>query len=243
MADPTLRSTYRALWEASDVALRAGTYKPDPIPAQGDSSWGLSLVFRVEGHVLASLSAELDEMVRIRRAPHLVYASRDLHSTVRSLEGFQGAVPPNQVAHYARQLKRVSNGLGAIEIDYIGLGGGTTGIFACGYPSPSLAELRRRLHDDQLLLGPLGVAGADANRVRNTAHVSLLLFRSPKVIETDLAEYVSARTDQYYGTATITSLSLVRYEPKCDSVNMEELARIEIGDGASVTEHGGEDAG
>jgi hypothetical protein len=219
---------YRSLWERTDEALRTATHKPDPLPAHGDYRWGLSVVFRIDGPVLDALRPELDAMTRLRKSPHLVYTAENLHSTVRSLEGFQETVPAGQVEHYVDQLNRVKRGIGPIEVDYVGLSGAPGGIFVCGYPSPALAELRERLHHDQLPIGPMGVRSVDAERTRTTTHVSLVVFRPPLTDETKLAEYVSARSGAYYGRAMVRSLSLVRYRPTAESVHMEELTRVAL---------------
>jgi hypothetical protein len=223
-----MASLYRSLWERTDDALRTATYDPDPQPAHGDARWGLSVVFPIDGFVLDALRPELDAMTRLRKSPHLVYAPDDLHSTVRSLEGFQDTVPAAQIEHYAEQLNRLTRGIGPIEVDYVGLSGTPSGIFVCGYPSPTLAELRERLHHDQLPTGPIGVRSVDAKRTRTTAHVSLVVFRPPLTDETNLAEYVSARAATRYGRLAVRSLSVVRYRPTADSVHMEELSRVAL---------------
>jgi hypothetical protein len=216
------------MWAVGDRSLRAAGHQPDSIPLQGDRRWGLSLVFRIDGALRDVLSAELDALASRCRAPHLVYAPRHLHSTVRSLEGFQDEVPGSQVRHYADQLLRMSADLAVPQIEYAGLSGTAGGIFVCGYPSDSLAVLRRRLYEDQLPLGALGVPGADADFIRDTAHASLVVYRAPVCEEGALADYVSSRTDDFFGRVSVTALSIVRYRPTARSVHLEELARIPL---------------
>lgn len=226
--DRSLQHKYQRLWAASESGLRRGDYKPDSIPLHGDPRWGLSLVLRVDGSVRDLLCTELEVLALLRRAPHLVYSVDHLHSTVRSLEGFQDEVPASQIEHYAAQLRRVAYGLDPIEIEYVGLSGSADGIFACGYPSESLATLRQRLLEDQLPLGALGVEPAYATMIRDTAHVSMMIYRPPLLPETAIANYVSSCSDRYFGTIAVTSLSLVRYNPTPESVCLTELATIPL---------------
>jgi len=167
------------MWASGEGSLRLAEHEPNPIPLHGDRRWGLSLVLLIEGSVRDELRSELDALASLRRTPHLVYAPEHLHSTIRSLKGFQDEVPASQVEHYADQLGRVAEGLPPMKVEYTGLSGSAGGIFACGYPSESLITLRRRLHEDQLPVGPLGVESADANFIRDTAHVSLMVYRPP----------------------------------------------------------------
>lgn len=223
-----LRTKYRKMWASGERSLRLAEHEPSSIPSHGDRGWGLSLVLLIEGSVRDELRSELDALALLRRAPHLVYAPEHLHSTIRSLEGFQDEVPASQVEHYADQLRRVAAGLPPMEVEYTGMSGSAGGIFACGYPSESLVTLRRRLHEDQFPVGPLGVESPDANFIRDTAHVSLMVYRPPLQPENAIADYVSGRADTYFGTVSVTGLSLVRYRPTPASVCLVELARISL---------------
>src|ERR1022692_1422543 len=224
----SLQHKYRYIWAASEPSLRRGDHKPDSIPLHGDRRWGLSLVLRVDGSVRDRLRTELAALASLRHAPHLVYSADHLHSTVRSLEGFQDEVPASQIEHYAAQLRRVARGLAPIEIEDAGLSGSAGGILACGYPSDSLITLRQRLLEDQLPLGALGVEPAYGTMIRDTAHVSLMIYRPPLLPETAIADYVSSRSERHFGTITVTSLSLVRYNPTLESVCLTELASIPL---------------
>ncbi|WP_165449669.1 2'-5' RNA ligase family protein [Krasilnikovia cinnamomea] len=201
---------------------------PDAIPVHGDPRWGLSVVLRVDDAVAERVAAELPGLADAGEAAHLVYRPEDLHCTIRSLEGFQDEVPQTQVDRYVDQLTRVAAGLGPVRVTYRGLGGAPGGVFVRGFPDAALWTLRERLHADQLPHGPFGVPSVDTGRIQATAHVSVVVFRPPAVDETKLAEYVGARTEQPFGTAEATSLSLVRYTPTASAVAMEELARVPL---------------
>ncbi|MFJ8046265.1 2'-5' RNA ligase family protein [Kitasatospora sp. NPDC096147] len=225
MIDAPLHAKYRDLSSAADRALRSAAHHPDPVPTDGDPRWGLSLVLRIEGEVRDALCAELAALAAARRAPHLVYAPEHLHSTVRSLEGFRDEVPPGLVDRYAALVREAVAGLPEIEIDFRGLGASEGGVFACGYAGPGLTELRERLRRARPASDR---PGGDGDRVRDTAHVSLMVFRPPLVPEPGLADHVAARRDTAYGTVRVRSLSLVRYRPTADSAGLTELDRITL---------------
>lgn len=223
-----LCARYRAIGMSGQRALRDGTYVADPIPTPGDARWGLSFVLRIEGDVRSALRPELDALSALRRSPHLVYRPDHLHTTIRSLEGFHDHVAADQVEHFADQLRRAVRGLGQVRVAYSGLAGSPGGIFACGYPSQALGHLRERLHEAQLLSGPMAAPGSDAASIRDTAHVSLMVYRTPVVLEPALAEHLAAREHTPFGAMVVRALSLVRYRPTRDSVGLTELARIAL---------------
>ncbi|QSB04388.1 hypothetical protein [Natronoglycomyces albus] len=228
-----LEDLYDSLWADCDQALRKGTYNTVPVPQHGDHRWGISVVARVGGDVLANLTDELMGINAALSSAHLMFSPNQLHTTVRSLEGFQDFVPEVQVRHYVdqvcRQLVDLVADLGPLAIDYRGLGGSLNGVFACGYPSRSLMELRERLHIDQQSTGSLGVRGIDEARIRDMAHAALVVFQAPHAVNAELADYVARRRETSYGVQIIESLSLVKYEPTMTSVNMIELAEIPVG--------------
>ncbi|AUG80524.1 hypothetical protein CFP65_5842 [Kitasatospora sp. MMS16-BH015] len=221
-----LGETYRSLWRVGERALREATHQPDGIPEHGSPRWGLSLVIRVTGAPREALAAELAVLAEHCAGPHLVYRPEDLHLTVRSVEGFADEVAEEHVDHYARQARRAVRGLGPLAVTLRGIGGSPGGLFACGYATPALQQLRHRLHADTPPGGYLGVPGGDARRIRDTAHASLVVYRPPVRPEAALADHVSAEADTEYGTLAVTALSLVRYRPTATRVAMEELARI-----------------
>lgn len=229
-AEQTLHEKYRRLRTSGDRLLRGGGYHADAIPSHGDPGWGLSVVIRIEGAVRTALGPELDRIAQLRRGGHLVYAPDHLHSTVRSLEGFQTEVSTGQVDHYVRPMRRAVAGLGPLAVEYRGLTGSERGILACGYPSDSLRMVRERLRQDyrEDRSASSGVTGGDQDGIRDTAHTSLVVFREPAVEEPDLADYVQRRAEADLGRLEVRRLSLVRYRPTVDSVHLTELARVDL---------------
>ncbi|BAJ27914.1 MULTISPECIES: hypothetical protein [Kitasatospora] len=226
-SDP-LAEVYRELWRDGERALREASHQADGIPVHGSPRWGLSLVVRVDGAPGEALAAELAALAGLRSAPHLVYRPEHLHLTVRSVEGFADEVGERSVTHYADQARAAVQGLSGLAVTLRGLGGSPGGLFACGYPTPALRELRTRLHAAARSAGRPGVPGGDADRIRNTAHASLVVYRPPIVPEPALADHVAARAGTEFGTLAVTALSLVRYRPTATDVALEELARIGV---------------
>jgi hypothetical protein len=123
-----LRSHYENEWSKGRPAFTEGTYRADPVPRDGVPRFGLSLVVSAEGSFADKIAAESDAIASRCRGTHLNYVPRDLHMTVRSVEGYQDTVPQRQIDHYLGQLKRATEGLGPISARFEGLGGSRTTI-------------------------------------------------------------------------------------------------------------------
>ncbi|WP_246039491.1 hypothetical protein [Glycomyces buryatensis] len=220
-----LRTNYAQQWTEGSIAFRDGTFHPDPIPRDGESRFGLSLVVRLEGPFGERIAEESAAIAALCRGAHLNYAPSDLHMTVRSVEGFQDTVPQHQIDHYLGQLKRAVEGLGPIAASFRGLGGSRGGLYVRGFPNPALLELRRRLRDARVPFGNLGPAGGDGDRCRDNAHVSVLVPREA-VPEPEAAAYIDSRTDVDFGSIRCNEVSLVVWRPDLRAANIEEIESI-----------------
>ncbi|GAA2167229.1 MULTISPECIES: hypothetical protein [Glycomyces] len=220
-----LRSHYEREWTDGRAAFAAGTVRTDPVPRDGDARWGLSLVVPTEGSFAERIAAEADAIAARCQGTHLNYVRRDLHMTVRSLEGHQDTVPQRQIDHYLGQLKDATEGLGPISARFEGLGGSIGGLYVRGYPNADLLELRRRLRDARIPFGNLGPAGGDGDRYRDNAHISLLVPREA-VPEPEVAAYVDSRTTIDFGTITTNEISLVAWRPGPRTANIEVIDRL-----------------
>lgn len=222
---PGLQAHYEQEWAAGLVAFTEGTFHPDPVPRDGDPRFGLSLVVRAEGGFADRIAAESEAIAARCRGNHLNYVPRDLHMTVRSLEGFQDTVPQQQIDHYLGQLKEATEGLGPIAARFEGLGGSRGGLYVRGYPNADLLELRRRMRDARVPFGNLGPAGGDGDRYRDNAHVTLLVPREA-VPEPEVAAYVDARTAVDFGSITTREIALVVWRPDLRAANIEVIERV-----------------
>lgn len=222
---PALRANYEVQWAEGKAAFTDGTFQVDPVPRDGVPRFGLSFVVRAEGPFADRIAAESEAIAARCRGTHLNYRPEDLHSTVRSVEGYQDTVPQAQIDHYLGQFKHAAEGLGPIEARFEGLGGSRGGLYVRGFPNAALLELRRRLRDARVPFGNLGPAGGDGDRYRDNAHVSLLVPRTA-VPEPEVAAYVDARTTADFGSFTCTEVSLVVWRPDLRAANIEEIDRI-----------------
>jgi hypothetical protein len=209
-----LRAHYEREWSEGETSFVEGTFRPDPVPHDGEPRFGLSFVVRVEGALAELIAAESDAIAQRCRGTHLNYVPRDLHMTVRSVEGYQDTVPQHQIDHYRGQFKQAAEGLGPIQARFQGLGGSRGGLYVRGFPNAALLELRRRLRDARVPFGNLGPAGGDGDRYRDNAHFSLLVPREA-VPEPDVAAYVTSRTRVEFGSIRCTEISLVRWRRTC----------------------------
>lgn len=219
---------YKRLWSEGERAMRTSACRPDSPPSEGDPRWGLSVVIPIDGEPRDRLLSELPGIRAACRTRHVHYAGDNLHCTVRSLEGYQETVPAEQVDYYAQQVAGAVADLPPLRLTLRGLSGSPGGVFACGYATSALPTLRNRLHQAARHRGALAVPGADADRVRDTAHVSMLVFQHPVVPEPALADYLAARRDLEYGGLDVTALALVRYRWRDSTIHMEELERVRL---------------
>ncbi|MDA1362652.1 hypothetical protein O1R50_23725 [Glycomyces luteolus] len=222
---PGLRSHYEREWNEGRTAFTDGTFRPDPVPRDGDPRFGLSLVVSTAGAFADQIAAETETIASLCRGTHLNYVPSDLHMTVRSVEGYQDTVPQRQIDHYLGQLKQAVTDLGPISASFAGLGGSPGGLYVRGYPNAALLELRRRLRDARIPFGNLGPAGGDGDRYRDNAHISLLVPREA-VPEPEVAAYVDSRTSVDFGSITCSQISLVVWRPTVRAANIEEIDSI-----------------
>ncbi len=216
------------MWSKAREGLLTGSLVGDEAPAEGDPRWGLSLVAGVGGKVRVRLSRVLEEITACMRGGHFVYPVDYLHMTVRSLEGYQETVNPEVIRRYREQIENVLRHSKPFVVDVRGLSATGTGVFACGYGDAVLAELRANLHSAAIADGPFGVAGADAERVRDMAHVSLTVFRGIGEPEPELVALVDRARHQVFGTLRIAELSLVSYVWMDDALTMREIGKFDL---------------
>ncbi|WP_431036260.1 2'-5' RNA ligase family protein [Streptomyces sp. P6-2-1] len=226
---PGLAAKFDAMWGDAEAALAEGTYRADPRPRHGDPRWGLSLVVPVRGAVGEAITRDLGPIAEALSPHHVTYLPENLHCTVRSLEGYQDEVPQDQVDHYADLVDTVLKSCPPIEIALRGLGGSRGGLFVCGVPGEGLVRLRTALHEAGAANGPRAFASNDYAAVRDIAHVSVAVFRTPVVPERSIAGVVSARRTKHYGTIRPSALDLVRYDLAGAEITMSRLATVGCG--------------
>lgn len=223
---PDLVAKFHTMWGDAEPALAEGTYNADSLPRHGDPRWGLSLVVPIEGAIRDAIAQDLGPIAAALSPHHFTYLPENLHSTVRSLEGYQDQVPQHQVDYYADLVENALKDCPPIEIELSGLGGSKGGLFVCGVPSDGLVQLRTRLHEAGTVEGPQAFASNDYTTMRDIAHVSVAVFQAPVVPERSIGGVVSARREKHYGTIRPTTLDLVRYDLAGGEITLSRLAGI-----------------
>ncbi|MBL1288509.1 hypothetical protein ACFTXO_26310 [Streptomyces sp. NPDC057067] len=87
--------------------------------------------------------------------------------------------------------------------------------------------MRTRLHEAGTAEGPRALASNDYTTMRDTAHVSVAVFRAPVVPERSIGGVVSTRREERYGTVRPAVLDLVRYDLAGGEITMNRLAGID----------------
>jgi hypothetical protein len=224
-----LAEKYGRLWAVASDRIVAGTYAPDPIPVHGDPRWGLSLVALVDGAAGENIASDLVNLAASLGSQHFVYTRGNLHLTIRSLEGFQNEVPEEQVEFYYEQTRLAVDDCGQLDVRLCGMGGSAGGIFVKGYPSAGVQNLRVQLDELAQSIGPQACRSNDYRAVRDTAHVSLAVFRAPATPEPRLVDFVAARSRKDYGVLSPLRLALVSYDFSTGSMRMSVIRTFEDG--------------
>lgn len=219
---------YERLWRVGRAALIHGTYRCDERPTDGTRRWGLSAVFELPEPMCGLLERELETIRERSGNAHLYYQPNNFHITIRTLEGYRTFIPPEHVDHYVRQAKEAADGL-VPQIRLRGLCASDGGIFACGYANSDVDLMRRRLAIAAESYRSVGPPGVDDRRIRNTLHVSLMVFvgRRPAALPA-LAQSISERRTADFGSFAPRALRLVSYEWTADTVRMNQLASIPL---------------
>ena len=209
-------------------SVRAGVTNVDRVPSNGDPRWGLSLVVLPDADVSRRLGGFAAQLASLSPNPHMAYAEPDLHITVRSLEGYIDDVPELVIDRYIERVEAALSGIGAIRIGLHGAYLTSTGVVACGLADPTLAVARRRLAQDAEENGWMQVRGGDAERIRNTAHASLMVFRDGTHRDDRLADRVDGSRDLFFGDLTVEQLALVTYSVTDSSVALRARGTVAL---------------
>ncbi|WP_281883667.1 2'-5' RNA ligase family protein [Agromyces rhizosphaerae] len=226
-AEP-LTALHRRIHESAAEAVRAGRPAVDPVPVDGDARWGLSLVALPDADTRAALQAAAAGLASTTANPHVAYDAGDLHMTVRSLEGFADEVPEAVIDRYCERLTSALRGVGPLTVRFEGMFLTSTGVVACGHPDPVLPLARERLAADAAAHGWNQVRGGDAARIRDTAHVSLMVFRDAAARDDRLVDHVEASHGTALGTMTVDRLALVTYTVSGDGVKLHRRGWVPL---------------
>lgn len=224
-----LKSIYDRIWSGARDKALTNNMDCDLPPDIGETRWGLSLVLRVP--FLESI-AEICPALIARAGPgHFCYDSRNFHMTLRSIEGYRGDIPggDRRALLYAERIAGVLPQLRGLSVTLQGLTCGNSSVLVQGWPSIDLQAFRLALF--HALEGiEISVPGGEisAERVRNTAHASLLLLNAPLADPAGFADFIVQHRDLSFGAFAPEAAELVFYRRTRTETFVETLASLPI---------------
>lgn len=218
------------MWAAGRAEIEAGKVDADPVPDATSLRWGVSIVATLAPPLALTLEALADGCRYLCGDNHTFYNRTNLHLTVRSCEFHRVAIAENDAAvrAYEAVLAEVRRKYNPFEIAYRGLNANRTGIICQGYPlSETLQTLRGEIH--RRLDGMGFREGPEVERVRQTAHASLVVFGGPVADPPALVGWLEADRETWFGAARVTRLSLVKYRRTAHDVELIRFAEVALG--------------
>lgn len=226
MTTAALQAHYDAMRTAAVQQLAQGQAQLDPLlddPA--DTRRGLTLLARLPATVAEALALVLANF-RAQEPDQYYYPASDLHLTVLSLisctPGFQlGDVDP---AAYGQLVAEVLRGVPPLRLTLTGLTASAGAVLLQGFPvGNALAELRAALR------GAFRQSGLrqsiDARYSLQTAHVTLLRFRTELRDAAGVARQLARYQHYPIGTVELPALELVYndwYQRQASTVLLEK---------------------
>ncbi|WP_282611203.1 hypothetical protein [Pelagibius sp. Alg239-R121] len=226
----SLKEIYDGIWSrARDKALR-NEMASDLPPDVGETRWGLSFVLRVP--FLNCIEALSTDLIARAGPGHLCYDAGNFHMTLRSLEGYRGAIAQDD-DHALLYVERVIDllpMLRGLTITLRGLTCGNSSALVQGWPDGDLQPFRLALFhalEDVEIAIPSGEVSPE--RVRNTTHASLLLMNGKLSDPAGFARIIDDNRATNFGSFTPDAVELVCYRRTAQSIGVEPIASIPIG--------------
>ncbi len=211
--------------------LSNGQVIPEKLPISGGKRWGCSLVIRPSDEVISNALPIIEELKAATGSNHLFYDKESLHCTIRSFEGHREIKDANDpwVASYQKTISSILKNLPPIGLLFKGITATRSGVFAQGWPqNDSLQKIRETLFKTPFADAP--IEGPEINSVRNTAHMSLLLFASETLKDPKgFLRIIDFNRHTQFGTAVPYELDLVSYQLTESKISVRTLTRFEDG--------------
>ena len=228
------QENYDQLWTRTKERLARGEVTFDPIPDATTRRWGVSVICHFESALASSLESVTRQMARLSGPEQLLYTPATVHTTVSALEFYRAPIAPDddRVQRYCAILQHIARQFAPFEIRYQGLTATPIGVLAQGWPlDDSLQRLRHALRE-QLRAHSL-LSGPEQEQPRQIAHASLIVFTSPLQQPAELAAFIEQNRATHFGTTTITTLDLVRYERSTHAALPIPLCSLRMKNGVS----------
>lgn len=225
-----LQQIYDRIWAGARNKALENAMASDLPPEIGETRWGVSLILRVP--FLPSIAALAEELTATAGPVHLCYDTSNFHMTLRSIEGYRGDVPGDDAAAslYAARSAEVLPLLRGLSIELRGLTCGNSSALVQGWPDGNLQDFRLALHralEDIEIAVPSGETAPD--RVRNTAHASLLLMNGDLADPRGFAEIIDRHRETAFGSFKPEAAELVYYRRTDADILVERLELLPIG--------------
>lgn len=218
------------MWKSGHADIKAGNVDADPVPTSTSLRWGVSVVAFANPPTVERLTALVDECRPLCGNEHTFYDRSNLHLTVRSCEFHRLGVQKSDLAvrAYLDIVAEVCRKSSPFEIAYCGLNANRTGIISQGYPlTETLQALRAELHNRLVEQGLNH--GPEAEKVRRTAHTSIVVFGGLIADAAELYRWVEANRETWYGVGEITHLSVVKYNRSAHDVELVPFGNFALG--------------
>jgi 2'-5' RNA ligase len=197
--DQPAQAVYDRLWAEAQEHFAAGRVRTDPhlLDRGQDARRGISLIIRPTPHMIARLSAVIDELNAIVPGQH-VYRLDELHVTLLSLISAAASFDLDAVPLdcYRAVLGDLFAQVRPFKIRFTGVTASPDTVFVCGQ-SDALNALRDRLRDDLTRAG-LGETLDRRYRIV-TAHSTVLRFQAQPDHLSDLVRYLIAQRTREIG--------------------------------------------
>ena len=228
VSDARLAATYDALWATGRPALAAGRVDPEPLPVEPTVRWGISAVLRPRPWPRA-LAACATECASLLGGHGVVYDERNVHITLRAIEGYRDdvAIDDADVRAYRDVLAAVFRRTPPIRVRLRGLTATPAGVLVQGWPHADLQVVRHALYE-RLVERGLASRGLEATPAtcRTTAHATLALFEGPLAEPARLVELIDAHRTTDFGEWVFPELWLVGYRRTAGHVALIEYGRF-----------------
>jgi hypothetical protein len=199
------------LFQRGREAVLADRHERDHPPVDGDPRWGVSVCFRPDADLaatMATLTAEAMAYCGPRHWP--TGATIASHFTIRSLEQFRDPIPIGDAAvrRYTDAMARtVARRPGPVRFTMTGITLTPSSVMCCAEPVDTAAgELATALGEE---LGPDDWHEADFNR--DIWYANLVHFTGPIADRAGLVEWAGSRRHLVIGETKVDELDLVRW--------------------------------
>ena len=224
-----LKNIYDRIWSGAREKALGNDMASDLPPDIGETRWGLSLILRVP--FLPAIADICPDLIATAGPEHHCYDASNFHMTLRSIEGYRGDVPDGDrhAIRYAERIVEVVPLLRGLSIELRGLTCGNSSALVQGWPDGDLQGFRLALHQ-ALADIEIGIPSGETSpeRVRNTAHASLLLLNGPLTDPTGFVDIIERNRDSAFGAFTPEIADLVYYRRNSEDIFVETLASLPI---------------